>query len=167
MRKELFIDIETNDSLDPKTGLITQIAYIYREDGKLKAQGEFKKPQEATDNKVMYKLFTNRLNDFVNRYDKEDKLYFIAYNARFDNDFIREMFLQNGDKFFGSYFYSPYLCIMNLAAFRYQRKGKRPENFKLATVCKDMGIKVEDNKLHDALYDIKLSKELYNKLIKP
>jgi len=166
MRKELFIDIETNDSLDPKTGLITQIAYIYREDGKLKGEGDLRSNPDAKDNKVIYGLFTNDLNKFVDRYNKEDKLYFIAYNAPFDNNFIREMFLQNGDKFFGSYFYSPHLCIMNLAAFRYQRKGKRPENFKLATVCKDMGIEVNEDKLHDASYDIQLSKELYNKLIK-
>ena len=166
MRKELFIDIETNDSLDYKTGLITQIAYIFRIDGKIIEKNQFKKSDQINTNKEMYESFVALLNRLVNRYDKNDKLYFIAYNARFDNDFLREMFLQNNDKYFGSYFYSPYLCIMNLAAFKYQRKGKRPENFKLSTVCKDMGIKVNENKLHDAMYDIELSKELYNKLIK-
>lgn len=164
MRKELFIDIETNDSLDSKTGVITQIGYIYRVDGKLKEEKNIN--NHDNHNRNLYRTFTSCLDKMVNKYNKDDKLYFIAYNARFDNDFIREMFLQNNDKYFGSYFYSPYLCIMNLAAFKYQRKGRRPENFKLGTVCKDMGIKVDDTKLHDALYDIKLSKELYNKLIK-
>lgn len=35
------------------------------------------------------------------------------------------------------------------------------ENFKLATVAKFMGINVDEEALHDAFYDIYLTREIY------
>jgi len=40
----------------------------------------------------------------------------------------------------------------------------RPENFKLSTICKYYGIPVEENKLHNAAYDIDITHKLYTKL---
>lgn len=158
MRKELFIDIETS-GLSAKDDSIVQLAYIYREGGKIKETGDLK-------GKDIYLQFLSFLDKCVDRYNKEDKIYFIAYNAVFDTEFVRNMFLQNKNEFFGSYFYSPPICVMLLAAFKYMRKGKRPENFKLGTVCRDFGMRVADDKLHDGMYDITLTKNLYNKLLK-
>ncbi len=154
----MFIDIETT-GLDPKGDSIVQLAYIYRVNGKLRGSGDFK-------GEGIYKRFVADLEKYVDRYNKEDKIQFIAYNAQFDSEFVRNMFLQNKNDFYGSYFWSPPICVMLLAAFKYMRKGKRPENFKLGTVCKDFKIKVKDESLHDAAYDILLTKQLYNKLLK-
>ena len=158
MRKELFIDIETT-GLNPEKDSIEQLAYIYREGGKIISTQDLK-----GDN--IYPHFVGNLNEIVDRFNKEDKMYFIAYNAGFDNQFVRNMFLQNDDKYFGSYFYSPHICVMQLAAFKFMRKGIRPDSFKLGDVCKYFKLKVDDNKLHDGLYDITLTKNLYNKLLK-
>ena len=35
------------------------------------------------------------------------------------------------------------------------------ENFKLMTVARFLGIEVDESQLHDALYDVKLTKEIY------
>lgn len=158
MRKEMFIDIETS-GLDPNKDSIVQLAYIYREGGKVVSTGDLK-------GKDIYTRFTVALNSMVDKYNKEDKIYFIAYNAGFDNEFIRQMFLKNGDKYYGSYFHSPHICVMQLAAFKFMRKNKRPDSFKLGEVCRYFNMKVADAKLHDGMYDITLTKNLYNKLIK-
>jgi DNA polymerase-3 subunit epsilon len=55
---------------------------------------------------------------------------------------------------------------MQIAAFKYMRKNMRPENFKLSTVCRDFGLRVDEDRLHDGMYDITLTKNLYNKLLK-
>lgn len=154
----MFIDIETS-GLDPKIDSIVQLAYIYKEGGNIVKTGDLK-------GQDIYTKFTTDLNTLVDKYNKEDKMYFIAYNAGFDNEFVRNLFLKNNDKFFGSYFYSPHICVMQLAAYKFMRKGKRPESFKLSDVCKYFGIKVVEDKLHDGMYDITLTKKLYNKLVK-
>lgn len=158
IRKEIFLDLETNQSLDPYTGLITQIGLIYKINGKVK--------EELFINNNIYNNLVSCLDKVVDRYDKEDKAYFIAYNSRFDEDFIRQLFLKNNNKYYGSYFYNPSIDIMQMAAFKLMRKNIRPENFKLGTICKHFNINIDETKLHNALYDIQKSKELYNKLIK-
>jgi DNA polymerase III subunit epsilon len=37
-------------------------------------------------------------------------------------------------------------------------------NFKLFQVCKYLGIEVKESELHDALYDIQLTKQLYERI---
>lgn len=158
MRKEIFLDLETNQSLDPLTGTITEIGIIYRVDGKVK--------KELFIDRDIYNNLIKFLDSVINKFDPKDKAYFIAYNAKFDNDFIRQLFLKNKNDFIGSYFYNPVIDVMQLAAHKFMRKNIRPDNFKLGVVCKYFGIKVNDNKLHNALYDIQKTKELYNKLLK-
>jgi DNA polymerase-3 subunit epsilon len=155
--KQIFIDLETT-GLNPKQDKIKQLAYIYRVNGKIIKKGNFKNN--------IYKSFINDLDQFVNKYNKKDKIYLIAYNAKFDSEFLRQLFLNNGNEFFGSYFYNPEICVMNLAAYKLMQKKRHPENFKLSTLCKYFKIKVSEDNLHDALYDITLTKDLFNKLRK-
>lgn len=155
----MFIDIETNQSLDPKTGSIVQLAYIYRVGGRIRGRGNFK-------GEGIYKKFLADLDTYVDRFNKEDKMYFIAHNAQFDSEFVRNMFLQNKNEFYGAYFYNPPICTMLLAAYKCMRKNVKPENFKLSGLCKAFKIKFKEDELHDAAYDIDLTKQLYNKLVK-
>ena len=70
MRKELFIDIETNDSLDSKTGVITQIGYIYRVNGKLKEEKKIN--NHDNHNRNLYKTFKSCLDKMVDKYNVSD-----------------------------------------------------------------------------------------------
>lgn len=91
---------------------------------------------------------------------------FLHNNASFDNQFLRAWFLQNGDKYFGSWFWSNCLDIMVLATPYLAEKRSQMENFKQGTVAKTLGIEVDDTKLHDAMYDINVCMAIYNIVIK-
>lgn len=153
MRKEIFLDLETNNSLDPVTGKLREIGIIYRVNGRIK--------KEFLIKSNFYNTLLKFLDSIVNKYDKNDKIYFIAYNAKFDSDFIRQLFIQNRNNYYGSYFFNPVIDVMQIAAFKLMNK-KKPENFKLSTVCKHFGLRVNESRLHNALYDITLTKDLYN-----
>ncbi len=43
-------------------------------------------------------------------------------------------------------------------------KRAEMENFKQGTVAKFMGIEVDDNRLHDAMYDIEICMKIYKKI---
>lgn len=102
------------------------------------------------------------LGKYVDKYDKQDKFFLVGYNnASFDNQFLRGFFSQNGDNYFGSWFWSNSIDVMVLASHHLASRRHEMENFKLATVAKFMGINVDDEALHDAFYDIYLTKEVY------
>ena len=110
------------------------------------------------------KVFEGVLSKYVNKFDKKDKLTFVGYNAFFDADFIRAWFVKMGDKFFGSWFWWPPIDVMVLAADVVGEKRPNLENFKLATVATHFGIELDQSKLHEALYDIEVTLQLYKHL---
>jgi DNA polymerase-3 subunit epsilon len=107
---------------------------------------------------------TNFLQKHIDQYSKKDKFFFVAYNAPFDFDFIRQFFNRLGNKFFGSYFWNPAIDVMTLAMEFLKNQRENMPNFKLSTVASFMGINVESSKLHDAYYDILLTYEIYKKI---
>ena len=72
--------------------------------------------------------------------------------------------LSNGDKYYGSYFWHPPICVMNMAAQKLAHRRADLPNFKLTTVAEAIGVACEGN-AHDATYDITLTREVYKKLL--
>lgn len=177
--KLIYIDTET-DGLDPKKNSIIQIAGIIRVNG-LDEEFDFKMaPWEGResnpealaisgrtieevkgypDQRAIFQLFMALLGRSVDRYNKADKFMFCAYNARFDDDFLREWFAVNGDKYYGSWFWTPALDVMQLAAFYLMQKRHTMPNFKLATVYETIIGKPMEG-AHDALADIKATRDI-------
>ena len=111
-----------------------------------------------------YSAFIEVLERHVNRFDKKDKMQMIAYNAGFDSDFIRKLFADNGDNYFGSWFWHPPICVMQLAAsFLIDVRGAI-RDFQLSTLCECAGFKWDESKAHDAGYDIDMTLKLYKYL---
>jgi len=190
--KQLFLDVETT-GLWPNVCAITQIGYIYKdtslgttdkwnvkmrphqdakiEDKALEVTGEtpetlatYKDPKEVADE------FVRRINAMANPYDKKDKVFFIGYNVRFDEDFIRAFLKRHTQHrtkpvWFGSYFWTPSLCVMNLAAYALTAERKTLPNFKLTTVYKHMFDK-DLADAHDAFADIEATIAIHNKICK-
>lgn len=114
----------------------------------------------------VYKQLVAMLGKYVDKFNKKDKFFLVGYNnASFDNQFLRGFFLQNGDNYFGSWFWANSIDVMVLASHHLASRRHEMENFKLATVAKFMGINVDDAALHDAFYDIYLTREIYKLML--
>ena len=115
--------------------------------------------------KEVYLQIIEMLSKYVDKYDKKDKFFLAGYNnASFDNQFLRAWFVQNGDNYFGSWFWSNSIDVMVLASNKLLNERSEMENFKLMTVAKQLGVEIDELKLHDATYDIELTKDIYYKL---
>jgi len=102
------------------------------------------------------------LGSYVNKFDKMDKFILAGYNnSPFDNQFLRAFFVQNGDNYFGSFFWSNCIDVMVLASAVLAGERTRLANFKLHTVAAYLGIQVDETRLHDGNYDINLTREIY------
>lgn len=111
----------------------------------------------------VYQEFVAMLGKYVDKFNKKDKFFLVGYNnAAFDNQFLRGFFLQNGDVYFGSWFWSNSIDVMVLASAYLATHRPEMENFKLSTVAKTLGIVVNDDSLHDAMYDIELTKAVFD-----
>lgn len=105
------------------------------------------------------------LDKYVSKYDKTDKFFLVGYNiSHFDNQFLRQFFIDSDNKYFGSYFWPNSLDCMVLATPYLMEKRKEMVNFKQATVAQALGIAIEADKLHDAAYDIVLCHAIYDKV---
>lgn len=182
----LFYDLETT-GLKVDRSAIHQLAGLIEVDGKIveeidlrmcpRAGTEYspeallvaKKTREEIEayppQREVFKSFIELLSKYVDRYDRKSKMYLAGYNNRgFDDPFLRHWFEHNNDKYFGSWFYAESLDVIVLAgqyfAARAERR-KRMINFKLSTVATELGLAVQAEGLHDALYDVKKTREIY------
>jgi len=181
--KLFFLDLETTGVLYWKNG-IHQISGCIQIDGEVKESFDFKvKPNPSAiielealkvagvtidevnqyeDMKLVHSKITAMLSKYVDKFSKTDKFHIVGYNnASFDNSFFRAFFTQNGDNYFGSWFWSDSIDCMVLASNKLRKVRSQMENFKLMTVAKQLGIEVDKSKLHDAEYDIYLTREIY------
>lgn len=111
---------------------------------------------------IVFKRFKAMLRKYCDPYDRKDKIYLVGYNnAHFDDDFLRGWFIQNGDQFFGSWFWAGALDVMVLASQYLINRRVKMLNFKLGTVAVEVGIVVDESRLHDANYDIELTRAVY------
>jgi DNA polymerase-3 subunit epsilon len=123
--------------------------------------------------KDCYNEFVAILSKYVDKFSKTDKFHLLGYNnASFDNQFLRAWFTQNATtekeaqygNYFGSWFWSDTIDVMVLASNKLKGKRHLMENFKQSTVAKYLGIEIDESKLHDALYDIEICLDIYNKV---
>jgi DNA polymerase-3 subunit epsilon len=113
-----------------------------------------------------YSQLIEMLGRHCDKFDKTDKLHFVAYNAAFDVDFIRKFFEKNGDQFYGSWFWNPPICVMQAAAWMTMRVRGALPNFKLGTICECAELGWDEACAHDAAYDIRQTLKLFRYLRK-
>ena len=113
----------------------------------------------------VYVKFVNMLSKYVDKFNKKDKFFLVGYNnASFDNHFLKAFFVQNGDNYFYSWFWVNSIDVMVLSTQHLMRKRHEMTDFKQETVARALGIQIDSAKLHDASYDIQLTKEIYNRI---
>ena len=186
MAKLLFLDVETTGT-DPARHGIVQLSGIIEIDGIEKERfdyrlkpfpGDLFNPEALKVNGLtmeqirgfeepltVYQEFKVMIFKYIDRYDKKEKFHIVGYNSRFDDSFLRRLFEKCLDKFYGSYFWWPAIDVSNMAALKCINSRYEFKNFKLITVAKAAGIEIDPNKLHDAMYDVNITKELFYLLI--
>lgn len=180
---KMFFDLETT-GVNPKRHSVHQIAGLIEIDGTVVEEFDIRtRPHpkaEITaealstcnvteeeilaydDMKVAYRKLINILERYIDKYNPKQKAYLVGYNNRFFDDvFLRRWFEQNGDNYFGSWFWNDTLDTLVLAS--QYLIGRRPSmpSFKLKRVALELGIEVDKTKLHDAYYDIYLTRQIY------
>ena len=179
--KQCYIDLETT-GLSPNAAIL-QVACIIVIDGKVKRRFVINMTPhpgatiECNSNfhtryntkRIMnqsrgFKKFVNELEVHVDKYNRDDKFHFIAYNGAFDSPKVREWFLRNDSNFYGSYFFNPFLCLMQRAMWTLQTVRTSLKNYQLGTLCRYLGIDIDEDRLHDGEYDIDRTYQLGLKL---
>jgi DNA polymerase-3 subunit epsilon len=114
------------------------------------------------ESSVVLKQFKKLLDKYVSKYDKKDKMTPVGYNNRyFDDNFLRMLFVINGDEFIGSYFWSNSIDVLCLASeYLTDRRAEMP-SFKLQRVAQELGIPVDKERLHESKYDVELTRDIY------
>lgn len=186
-RKILFVDVETS-GVDERVNGIIQISGMITINNKVveifnkfprlfpkdvfdpestKAHGLTEEQARSELRPNPYNIYlevSGIFNGIVKKYDKYDKMFFVAYNAVFDDRFLREFWRKNNDKFYGSYFWRSPIDIASIASMHLAEQRATLPNFKQHTVAKALGIEVDDSRLHDSMYDIELTKAIYDTL---
>lgn len=183
MAKLLYLDLETTGVHFWRHG-IHEIAGTIVIDGEVKEHFEFfvrpNEKAEITDEslevsgvtkeeiqsypemKTVHAQLCAVLSKYVNKFDKKDKFILTGYNAKFDNDFLRGFFVQNGDDFYGSWFWSNPVDVMSLAGDYLIEERPNMINFKQMTVARQLGIEIDEKKLHKASYDISITMKIHD-----
>lgn len=127
---------------------------------------ELNKEQEPAEGlKELEKIFSK----YVDRYDKNDKLVMICHNYPFDFRMLYNFYNRLNNKFLGSFIdFKLNVCTLNLVkSLQVMEILPILENNKLETWCKHFGVSLEN--AHDALEDIRATREVYkniNKILK-
>ena len=183
--KRLFLDCETT-GIDKEIHAIHQLSGYIEIDGNIVETFDFKicpddgmviNPKALEVSGVTYEQimkyppetegyfeFKNMITRYVESFDRKDKFVFVGYNAKFDLEMVNQMFLRNGNKFFFSLVYSGIVDVMTMFVDKFESALYLLDNFKLITVAQFLEIKVTEENLHNSLYDIFLTREIFYKL---
>jgi DNA polymerase-3 subunit epsilon len=136
------------------------------EQGALDVNGKTREEIASFDDpKTVYSMVAALFDKYIDRYDKQDKFFAAGQNVGFDVEFTNEFFKKNGNNpYFFSYVHSSKFDTLNLAMQVELKLGKRVffPNYKLESLCKCMGVKLDD--AHDALADIRATRLLAKKM---
>ena len=180
---KIFYDVETTGT-NPKLHSIHQLSGIVEVDDVVVEEFDFKvrphpkaliaKEAMAVCNKTekeilsytemskVHKTFLVFLSKYVSKYDKKQKIHLVGFNNRaFDDLFLRMFFELNGDKFIGSWFWADTIDVLCLASeYLMDRRSEMP-SFKLKRVALELGLAVDQESLHDALFDARITRDIY------
>lgn len=182
--KILYFDLETS-GLDPVHNAIIEIGGLIEINGEEKEEFSIRMSpdaDQAVDPEALnaiglsrhevysyqpqedgYKKFISIIEKYINPFNKRDKFFIVGYNCHaFDVPFLRNFFLRYYNKYFGSYFYHPSIDVLLLIGYFSMGQRDNLANYKLGTVAKSLGIPIEEEKFHSALYDVKVTREIFN-----
>lgn len=177
--KVFWFDCETS-GLDPSRHGIISLAYAVEIDGQTVAEGQLFsncKGKDVEDSALAVNHFTREqiehfplpqkmyhdladlFAQYVDKFDKQDKFYAGGYNVDFDMRFLRQLWTDCHDKYFGSWFYFGAIDPAALMpVMRYMGMELSPASFKLTDVAAYLRLDITG--AHDAQADILLTRRV-------
>ncbi len=101
------------------------------------------------------------MDEWIDCYNKKDKFIMAGYNVGFDFNMMQQWWKKAGGEFWGSYFEYKQFDVYPLAFLYANKYNWDVPNHKLETMPPFLGIPLQ---AHDALGDIKATREVYKKL---
>lgn len=184
MTKIIYFDTETT-GLDRDKCAITQLAGVIRVGDKEEEFNFFMAPHEGAEiseealktqgktleevmaypsPKIQYVNFCTLLGKYVEKFNKADKFFLFGWNVGYDADMVRAWFSRNGDKYFGSWFWTPPIDVMSIAAKALVTERPSLQNFKLETVYRHLFPNDGEIDFHDARADITATRKIARKI---
>ena len=184
--KILYLDTETTGIT--ANSAVIQFAGIIEIDGKVKKEFNIRcKPHKNADisekalevtgmtldiinsyqePKEAFEEIESIFEKYCNKFDRSDKFILIGQNIKFDFQKLSEFYIRLGNKYLGSWinFKLMFDTLPVIQALQLVNKLPVLENNKLITWCNHFNIKLEN--AHDALADIRATRELAKILIK-
>ena len=183
--KIFWMDLETS-GLDPARHGIISLSYAVEIDGQEVASGELRSSCEgkAIDDSAlhinhfsrgqllgfsppreMYYALLDIFGQYVQKYDHHDKFMAGGYNVRgFDMAFLRQLWKDQHDDYFGSWFHFAALDPSSLlAALAYMGVDVPLADAKLTDLARHFGM--DTTGAHDASWDLKMTRFVLSKLI--
>jgi len=112
----------------------------------------------------MHAELCRALDNHVSKFDSADKFFSVGYNTNFDYSFLYSFGRNVGDRYFpGSYICWPAIDVASLLALSNPTGWTNLKTRKLADAAKLCGIELDESRLHNAQYDIELTRALYHK----
>jgi DNA polymerase III epsilon subunit-like protein len=180
--KLCFIDVETT-GLDPIKNDIIVLSCIIEINGLIRQRKTFHcSPFDFTsidpgalmvngitteefetfpDPYLTYAKFVDLLNEYVDKYNPQDKFYFVAYRADFDYSFVKNFFIKCDDRYFNSYFNTKILDPLPILRFLDYLGIIDLPDYKLLTVAANLGIPL---KAHDASQDVSALQQIFRRI---
>lgn len=182
--KIFWFDTETS-GVDPERHGIIQLAYIIEIDGVEKERGVLYNNCSGKDitegalringfthsqiagfplDKEMHKTLLKVFNKYVSPYDSNDKFIMGGYNVKFDENFLRVLWRDCGDKFFGSWFAFGHIDPSQIIRFLQYCGYNFGIGAKLTDLASQFGVLREN--AHDAMVDVEMTIDVVRHLQK-
>lgn len=180
---KIFYDLETTGT-DVRKHSIHQIALIVEVDGEEVEKMEIRtaphpkalidpdalKTSKVTEEQIRayqpmeqgYRQFMQLVRKYVDPYDKKTRAHLVGYNnRRFDDVFLEAWMRQNGCENPMVWFWTDSIDVLVLASQYLLDRRVEMKSFRLRRVAITLGLDVEDEDLHNAVYDVELTRQIY------
>lgn len=182
----LFYDTETT-GVDWKKNSIIQLSGVLDKNGEVLEEFDFKvrphpkaKIEESAlqanghdkfhimlypDMREVLQDLITLLKKYIDPYDPKNKIHLCGFrNSGFDDNFLRMFFVLCNNKSFGSYFWSDSIDVSCMASDYLREIRHTMPSFKLHRVARTLGLKVDKDKLHNSMYDTRLTRAVYYRI---
>lgn len=118
--------------------------------------------------KVYQRYLDEIISPFVSFNNPSSKLFIVAYNAGgLEMPFMREWYrsLHISREEFSSHYHSGFIDVMSHATQYFIDNKINIASYSLSSIATHLGIEVDKSKLHNPVYDVELTRKVYEHII--